>query len=71
LWQNNSPKDPKDQFESWDIIDAFEKNSECRDVLNRLAQRARDRAAHNPQRKLTTDFQCLPDTIDPRGPRGR
>jgi hypothetical protein len=68
LWQHHPAKG--DHLAVWDLLDAYEKHSQCQDTRSHVLERARGRAAQDPERKLTSDLLCLPDTIAPRGPKG-
>jgi hypothetical protein len=62
---------------TWDIHRAVGRESECQSTAeneNRAWQKFRERAAQSPQsiaKKLDMSWLCLPDTVDPRGPKGR
>jgi hypothetical protein len=60
--------------ESWFPQEAHTSVSECRtieQVRNRAQERFRDQIPS--EKRLIPDFSylCLPDTVDPRGPKGK
>jgi hypothetical protein len=49
--------------------DGFVSNRECEQSLSRRDAAAAERRKKNPA--IESSFTCLPDTIDPRGPKGK
>jgi hypothetical protein len=69
-------------MQSWEPLSAFPDEARCRaDIekqLDRLVENypGSSRAGHRvnvqtAQGNFSTRFNCLPDTVDPRGPKGR
>ncbi len=69
----------KDQI-TWDARQGFQSEPLCKEQLRTILDLARkdsvnfividDEYMHNPTLVLSR-FACLPDTVDPRGPKGR
>jgi hypothetical protein len=69
LWvQSYAVHDGKPITRVEDPSDAFATKDECEFVLQRREQREKMRRASDSSRE--SYFTCLPDTIDPRGPKG-
>lgn len=49
----------------WEVVEAFEKKAACDAGLSKSEERFSRMKKAKP-----VYFQCIPDTIDPRGPKG-
>lgn len=62
------------RVERWEVYQAYSDESSCRTFQNLLstswnqAERSRRDRGETPQPMV--HYRCLPDTIDPRGPKG-
>src|SRR5512143_3881028 len=61
---------------SWDVVSGHPSSAECEKALNDLASRLRQ-SGSSPEfqgprqwQSAGAKFLCLPDAIDPRGPKG-
>jgi hypothetical protein len=74
LWaQHIRQGDPKDRGGQWAIVRAVPGHQECELQLRAEVHRAGEQqkpSAPSPGGVEVTQFHCLPDTIDPRGPKG-
>jgi hypothetical protein len=65
LWSNNY------------AVDSYPTRSECREEAERRTQKHTEYMEKNPPKNTvemllrSTAFRCLPDTVDPRGPKGK
>jgi hypothetical protein len=64
LWSSTSGSGG---FHAWDAISALEDRTGC----EREKERQYEREERRDKKHLTTHFKCFPDTIDPRGPKGK
>jgi hypothetical protein len=75
LWaQHIRPGDPKDGGGRWALVRAVPRYEDCELQLRAEVHRAGEQQKHGAPRPggvvEATQFHCLPDTIDPRGPKG-
>jgi hypothetical protein len=59
--------------DTWDIHGVFEKKAECEAELPRHERLDRQTSGYDANTRATTVVRhvCLPDTIDPRGSKGK
>jgi len=53
----------------WEIMEAFEKKAACDARLSKAEGTASWAASKAKKPPKFVSFQCLPDTVDPRGPK--
>jgi len=79
LWQEHNRRgDPNDQSGRWTIVRAVPRQEDCdlqlRAEMHRAGeQQKQSRSAGGGDAGgavEVTQFHCLPDTVDPRGPKG-
>jgi hypothetical protein len=55
----------------WETVEAFEKKAACNARLSKAEGTASWFAGKAKKPPPLVYFQCLPDTVDPRGPKGK
>jgi hypothetical protein len=55
----------------WEVMEAFEKKATCEDGLSKAEGLASRLALKAKKPRPLVFFKCLPDTVDPRGPKGK
>ena len=63
LWANDIVEGNKIDTSKWEPVSAFGDSQACQ-----MAQRDR---MQSPDTKDKFIYRCLPDTVDPRGPKGK
>ena len=64
LWGRNTEFEPNKPMSTgeWYVASAYESRSDCIEVLKRHPK--------GDGKTLVVSLNCLPDTVDPRGPKG-
>ena len=77
LWAHMMISDPDIKAEQWTLLRAYQTENACeRDRLGETDKLQKSTesvvaASKVPSAKVTARGLCLPDTIDPRGPKGK
>jgi hypothetical protein len=67
LWvQVMNPPPGFEVWEIWQPVQSYSKEKPCQDESVRI-----ERGHQQKKTKLSFSFVCLPDTVDPRGPKGK
>jgi len=57
--------------EAWSVLGAFSRESGGEDACEKSVTKANDRAKNDERSKrFRASYICLPDTVDPRAPKG-
>jgi hypothetical protein len=62
LWGAQRPHEGTADAKSWWVLAAYPTRAECE---------SRRAAVHRQRTSNEVSFECLPDTVDPRGPKGK
>ncbi|HMK23189.1 MAG TPA: hypothetical protein VK466_12710 [Terriglobales bacterium] len=76
IWRNSVALSPgSNSKDNWFPEQAVDKHQECEAIVNaknKSESRAKDMAATSrTPRVMDYSYLCLPDTVDPRGPKGK
>jgi hypothetical protein len=59
------------EVECWAIFDRLQLTGVDADVVRTVVEGHKTTAYYRDGTKYVVEFMCLPDTVDPRGPRGK
>ena len=63
---------PSDGEEKWSLVGAYSQGDGGQKACERAAdKRNKDNRSKEVYQRFTFLLQCLPDTVDPRGPKGK